>query len=149
MPEHLRRKQVEATPEALEELEKSLSQHPFFITQDQINNLSPSEPLPPLLESLQQLKYSPDENSELDLALCYKTDALYVYLLCINYKTIIEMGLHFNFHFNRFQFRHGKYRIAATIFTEAIKHAESHKDDVELIANLYNNRGVCSFYIQV
>lgn len=73
LPDHLRRK---AEPETLAELEATLINHPFFITQSQIDALSPNEPLPPLLDAFQQLKYSPDENTPLELAKNYKTDAL-------------------------------------------------------------------------
>lgn len=62
--------------------------------------------------------------------------------------TYLLIGLFILFLIHRFQYKHGKYRIAATIFTEAIKHAEIHAEDLELLANLYNNRGVCQYYIE-
>ncbi|XP_021960443.1 DNA polymerase interacting tetratricopeptide repeat-containing, protein of 47 kDa [Folsomia candida] len=132
LPAHLRR--AAPTPEELADLESSLVNHPFFITQSQIDALSPSEPLPPLLDALQQLKYSPDENTPLELALNYKTDGL-------------------------FQFKMGKYRIAASIFSEAIKTLEQsgekngeEEEEVTakidaLLPTLYNNRGVCQFHV--
>ncbi|XP_035712801.1 uncharacterized protein LOC110856381 [Folsomia candida] len=91
---------------------------------------SPSESLTLLLHALQQLKYSPDENTHLELSLQYKTDG-------------------------HFLFNLGKHRIAASIFSEAIKTMEqggetSCEEEEEvtakidaLLPTLYNNRGVC------
>lgn len=99
------------------ELEAELASHPFFMKEAP----APGEPLHPLVEAIQQLKYSEDENTPEELAKTYKEDGLW-------------------------HFKLGKYRIAASIFTEGIKHGEK-CEDKEILANLYNNRGVCQFYV--
>lgn len=75
----------------------------------------------PLVEALQQLKYSPDENTPEELAANYKEDGI-------------------------FHFKLKKYRIAVLCFTEGIKslhNDEAHETEGgnnELEAQLYNNR---------
>jgi len=84
------------------------------------------EPLPPLLEALQQLKYSEDDNTPEELALNYKEDG--------------------NFHFKL-----KKYRIATACFSEAIRIATSDEkmnQNHELIAQLYNNRAASQFHLE-
>jgi tetratricopeptide (TPR) repeat protein len=83
------------------------------------------EPLPPLIEAFQQLKYSTDDNSPNDLAKNYKEDGL-------------------------FQFKLKKYRIATTCFSEAIRHAENklnEEPDATLTSQLYNNRAAAQFHV--
>ena len=84
------------------------------------------EPLPPLLEGLQQLKYSEDDNTPEELALNYKEDGL-------------------------FHFKLKKYRVATACFTEAIRKATSEENptqNAELIAQLYNNRAAAQFHLE-
>lgn len=83
------------------------------------------EPLPPLLEALQQLKYSEEDNTLEELALNYKEDG--------------------NFHFKL-----KKYRVAIACFTEAIRKATADgklSTNRELIAQLYNNRAASQFHL--
>jgi tetratricopeptide (TPR) repeat protein len=84
------------------------------------------EPLPPLLEALQQLKYSEVDNTPEELAVNYKEDGL-------------------------FHFKIKKYRIAIACFTEAIRKGTSEGNPTpnkELIAQLYNNRAAAQFHLE-
>jgi len=84
------------------------------------------EPLPPLLQGLQQLKYSEDDNTCEELALNYKEDGLFHYKL-------------------------KKYRIATACFTEALRKATSEDNPEiknELVAQLYNNRAAAQFHLE-
>ena len=49
--------------------EKEMEQHPFFNKE-----INPGAELPPLLQGIQDLKYSPDENTPEELAKNYKED---------------------------------------------------------------------------
>jgi len=103
-------------------LEEELKQHPFFIKEAP----KEGEPVPPLIEALQAIKYSPDDNTPDELAKNYKEDGL-------------------------FHFKLKKYRIAVLCFTEAIRSAESPNNPIpngELTAQLYNNRAAAHFHIQ-
>ncbi|CAB4069116.1 unnamed protein product [Lepeophtheirus salmonis] len=51
--------------------EKEMEEHPFFATSSNEGELSP------LMQGIQDIKYSPDENSPLELALNYKEDGNY------------------------------------------------------------------------
>lgn len=95
-----------------EEMEK----HPFFMTQIPEN---PSE-VSPLIEGLQQLKYSEEYNTPNELAQSYKEDG-------------------------NFNYKHKKYRLAILCFSKGIS---SKCEDVELMAQLYNNRALAQYKLQ-
>lgn len=95
--------------------EQEMEQHPFFMKKLP----EEGEPLPPLLEAFQQLKYDPDENTTEDLALAYKNDG-------------------------NFNFKLKKYRFAIANYTEGLKQKCG---NVELEANLYLNRAACQFHL--
>lgn len=95
-----------------EEMEK----HPFFMKKTP----EPGEELSPLMEGLQQLKYSPDENTPEELANNYKDDG-------------------------NFNYKHKKYRMAIISYTEGIK---TKCKDQELMAQLYNNRAASHYMLK-
>ena len=80
----------------------------------------PGDELHPMLEGLQQLKFDPDENTSDELADKYKEDGNY-------------------------WLKHKKYRIAIMNYTEGIK---SKPENLELLANLFNNRSAAQFFLQ-
>ena len=111
-----------------------MEQHPFFMKKLP----EEGEPLPPLLEAFQQLKYDPDENTTegnhdlfklfvftffkgkyADLALAYKDDG-------------------------NFNFKLKKYRFAITNYTEGLKQKCG---NVAIDASLYLNRAACQFHL--
>ncbi|CAD6238708.1 GSCOCG00008529001-RA-CDS [Cotesia congregata] len=94
-----------------EEMEK----HPFFMKQFPENG-----EVSPLMEGLQQLKYSEEENSPEELAINYKEDG-------------------------NFNFKYKKYRLAILSYTEGIK--TQCKDD-NIRAQLYNNRAAAHFMLK-
>lgn len=96
--------------------EQEMVQHPFFMTQAP----EEGEPLPPLLEGLQQLKYDPDENTPDELATSYKEDG-------------------------NFNFKVKKYRWAILNYTEGIKIKPT---DVSLLASLHLNRAAAHFHLE-
>lgn len=95
-----------------EEMEK----HPFFMTKMPEN---PTE-LSPLMEGLQQLKYSEEYNTPNELAQSYKEDG-------------------------NFNFKYKKYRLAILSFSKGIS---SNCEDKELLAQLYNNRALAQFKLK-
>ncbi|CAG7830598.1 unnamed protein product [Allacma fusca] len=110
-PEAVKKRQTQT----YEEVEKELMEHPFFLKE------LPKEgdPLPPLLEAFQQLKYSETDNSAADLLENYKQDGL-------------------------FHFKLKKWRTSAMCFTEGLKYAEDSWEK----AKLYNNRAACQFHLE-
>ncbi|KAK9500762.1 hypothetical protein O3M35_001961 [Rhynocoris fuscipes] len=102
----------EAWPE--DKWQEEMEKHPFFMTE-----VPKDGELPPLLQGLQELKYSTEENTPEDLAKAYKDDG--------------------NYHFKL-----KKYRMAILCYTEGIKQRSY---DVELNANLYNNRAAAHYFI--
>ncbi|XP_046447563.1 tetratricopeptide repeat protein 4-like [Daphnia pulex] len=95
--------------------EQEMEQHPFFMKKLP----EEGEPLPPLLEAFQQLKYDPEENTTEDLALSYKDDG-------------------------NFNFKLKKYRFAIANYTEGLKQKCG---NVEIDATLYLNRAACQFHL--
>ncbi|XP_043289568.1 DNA polymerase interacting tetratricopeptide repeat-containing, protein of 47 kDa isoform X2 [Venturia canescens] len=95
-----------------EEMEK----HPFFMKEVP----KAGEPVSPLMEGLQQLKYSTEDNTPEELAVSYKEDGNY------NYK-------------------YKNYRLAILSYTEGIK---TKCKDNALMAQLYNNRAAANFMLQ-
>ncbi|KAG6797754.1 tetratricopeptide repeat protein 4 [Apis mellifera caucasica] len=80
----------------------------------------PGEELSPLMEGLQQLKYGEDENTPEELANNYKEDG-------------------------NFNFKYKKYRLAILSYTEGIR---TKCKDVDLMAQLYNNRAAAHFMLK-
>uniref|UniRef100_A0A1L8DTZ6 Putative hsp90 co-chaperone cns1 n=1 Tax=Nyssomyia neivai TaxID=330878 RepID=A0A1L8DTZ6_9DIPT len=95
-----------------EEMEK----HPFFMKR--LPEIG--EPVDPLVEGIQQLKYDPLENTPEELAENYKEDG--------------------NFHM-----KHRKYRISIFSYTEGISAKCTNN---ELNAALYNNRSAAHFFLR-
>ena len=95
-----------------EEIEK----HPFFMTQLPENATEVS----PLIEGLQQLKYSEEYNTPNELAQSYKEDG-------------------------NFNYKHKKYRLAILSFSKGIS---SQCEDKELMAQLYNNRALAQLKLK-
>ncbi|KAJ8669310.1 hypothetical protein QAD02_000569 [Eretmocerus hayati] len=95
-----------------EEMEK----HPFFMKEMPENPLEMS----PLMEGLQQLKYSEEYNTPNELALNYKEDG-------------------------NFNYKHKKYRLAILCFTKGIS---TKCEDQTVLAQLYSNRALAQFKLQ-
>lgn len=95
-----------------EEMEK----HPFFMTKAP----EAGEPLSPLMEGLQQLKYSETDNTPQELAATYKEDGNY-------------------------NFKIKKYRLAIISYTEGLK---QRCGDSQLESELYNNRAAAHFFLK-
>ena len=94
--------------------EDEMANHPFFKKQ-----FEDGEELSPLMQGLQDLKYSPDDNSPEELAKNYKEDG-------------------------NFNFKCKKYRFAVASYTEGLKAKCS---DLELNAQLLTNRAAAQFHI--
>ncbi len=91
--------------------EKEMESHPFFASNQALLEDAAKGQLSPLMEGLQLLKYSPDENSKEDLAKNYKEDG-------------------------NFQFKLKKYRLAIAAYTEGIRcKGEDNLVNVQLITN--------------
>ncbi len=97
-----------------ENWEQEMEQHPFFTSQ-----IDGSQELSPLLQGIQDLKYSPDENTPEELAKNYKEDG-------------------------NFNFKCGKYRFAVASYSEGLKHRCS---DELLNTQLLSNRAAAQFRI--
>ena len=100
--------------------EQEMESHPFFASNDEslLEDASKGE-LSPLIEGLQQLKYSPDENTADELAINYKEDG-------------------------NFQFKLKKYRLAIAAYTEGIKCKSS---DELVQVQLMTNRAAAQFHL--
>ena len=94
--------------------EEELANHPFFKKQ-----FEDGEELSPLMQGLQDLKYSPDDNTPEELAKNYKEDG-------------------------NFNFKCKKYRFAVASYTEGLK---ARCSDSELNAQLLTNRAAAQFHI--
>lgn len=95
--------------------EEEMEKHPIFMSKP----LEEGEELPPMVEALQQLKYDPEFNSPIELAMSYKEDG------------------------NQ-NFKRKKYRWAVESYTNAL---DSKCEDKELNAVLYTNRAIAQFCI--
>lgn len=102
----------EAWPE--DRWQEEMEKHPFFMTK-----IPEDGEVPPLLQGLQELKYSPEENTPEDLAKAYKEDGNYQYKL-------------------------KKYRMAILCYSEGIK---QRSNDIELNGQLYNNRAAAHYFL--
>ncbi len=94
--------------------EQEMEEHPFFT-----RNIDPSKELPPLLQGIQDLKYSPDENTPEELAKNYKEDG-------------------------NFNFKCKKYRLAVASYTEGLR---QRSDDTLLETQLLTNRAAAQFHL--
>lgn len=95
--------------------EEALANHPFF----QSEEWKEGKELSPLMKGIQDLKYSPDENSPEELATNYKEDG-------------------------NFNFKCKKYRFAIASYTEGLKAGGT---DVLVNTQLYTNRAAAQFHI--
>nr|CAD7588886.1 unnamed protein product [Timema genevievae] len=109
-----KRSYTEGWPE--DRWQEEMEKHPFFMSQPP----SGDQPLSPLMEGLQQLKYDETENSPEDLANSYKEDG-------------------------NFNFKIKKYRMAIIAYTEGLRHKCS---DDKLNAQLHNNRAAAHFFLK-
>ena len=100
--------------------EQEMESHPFFASnQNELLEEASKGELSPLIEGLQQLKYSPEENTADELAVNYKEDG-------------------------NFQFKLKKYRLAIAAYTEGIKCKSS--DDLVQV-QLMTNRAAAQFHL--
>jgi len=97
-----------------ENWEEEMQQHPFFN-----KGWMEGEELPPLMKGLQDLKYSPDENTPEELAVSYKEDG-------------------------NFNFKCKKYRFAVASYTEGLLAKSS---DMLVNTQLYTNRAASQYHI--
>lgn len=97
-----------------ENWEEEMQKHPFFN-----QGWKEGEELPPLMQGLQDLKYSPDENTPEELAKNYKEDG-------------------------NFNFKCKKYRFATASYTEGLKVKCGVK---EVETALLTNRAAAQFYV--
>ncbi|XP_063229739.1 tetratricopeptide repeat protein 4 [Bacillus rossius redtenbacheri] len=111
---HGKHEYTEGWPE--DRWQEEMEKHPFFMSSAPGEN----EPLSPLMEGLQQLKYDESENSPEELAEAYKMDG--------------------NFHF-----KIRKYWLAIVAYTEGLRRKCS---DDSLNAQLYNNRAAAHFFLK-
>nr|CAD7444821.1 unnamed protein product [Timema bartmani] len=109
-----KRSYTEGWPE--DRWQEEMEKHPFFMSHPP----SADQPLSPLMEGLQQLKYDEKENSPEDLANSYKEDG-------------------------NFNFKIKKYRMAIVAYTEGLRHKCS---DDKLNAQLHNNRAAAHFFLK-
>nr|BAN21437.1 tetratricopeptide repeat protein, putative [Riptortus pedestris] len=98
-----------------EEWDKEIESHPFFMKE-----VPEGEELPPLLQGLQEIKYSPDSNTADDLAVAYKDDG-------------------------NFNFKHKNYRKAVIAYSEGLKQPFNNS---HLKAQLYNNRAAANIHLE-
>ena len=99
--------------------EEEFAKHPFFASTDAIIEDAAKGQLNPLMEGLQNLKYSPDENTAEELAKNYKEDG-------------------------NFQFKLKKYRLAVAAYTEGIR-CKSGDDLINV--QLITNRAAAQFHL--
>ncbi|KDR14373.1 tetratricopeptide repeat protein 4 isoform X2 [Zootermopsis nevadensis] len=109
-----KRSYTEGWPE--DRWEEEMEKHPFFMSKAP----EAGEPLSPLMEGLQQLKYSETDNTPQDLAAAYKEDGNY-------------------------NFKLKKYRLAIISYTEGLR---QRCGDSHLESELYNNRAAAHFFLK-
>ncbi|XP_069704405.1 tetratricopeptide repeat protein 4 isoform X2 [Periplaneta americana] len=97
-------------------MEKEMEKHPFFMTKAP----EPGQPLSPLMEGLQQLKYSEALNTPEELATSYKEDGNY-------------------------NFKMKNYRLAIISYTEGLKQKCGNS---QLESELHNNRAASNFFLK-
>jgi len=97
-----------------EKWEEEMQQHPFFNS-----GWQEGKELSPMMQGLQDLKYSPDENTPEELAVSYKEDG-------------------------NFNFKCKKYRFAIASYTEGLK---SKSSDIMVNVQLFTNRAASQYHI--
>ncbi len=97
-----------------ENWEEEMERHPFFA-----KGVDDTKELSPLLKGIQDLKYSPDENTPEELAKNYKEDG-------------------------NFNFRAKKYRLAVLSYTEGLRQKCGQR---ELETQLLTNRAAAHFHL--
>ena len=112
-----------------ENWETEMEKHPFFATQ---NSLDPTKELSPLMKGIQDLKYSPEENTPAELSANYKEDG-------------------------NFNFKCKKYRLAILAYSEGLRNVniamssfdemndQEKKDIATLKAQLITNRAASQY----
>lgn len=95
--------------------EEEMQQHPFFN-----QGWKEGEELSPLMQGMQDLKYSPDENTPEDLAKNYKEDG-------------------------NFNFKCKKYRFAVASYTEGLR---AKAGDSEINTQLFTNRAAAQYHLE-
>merc|ERR1711981_1259989 len=96
-----------------------MAKHPFFASNESILEDAAKGELNPLMHGLQQLKYSPEENTAEELALNYKEDG-------------------------NFQFKMKKYRLSIAAYTEGIK---CKSQDPLINVQLITNRAAAQYHL--
>ena len=99
--------------------EEEMESHPFFASNDKLLEDAAKGKLNPMMEGLQNLKYSPEENSPDELAKNYKEDG-------------------------NFQFKFKKYRLAIAAYTEGIK---CKSEDLLINVQLITNRAAAQYHL--
>jgi tetratricopeptide (TPR) repeat protein len=99
--------------------EQEMESHPFFASNEALLSDAAKGELSPLMEGLQLLKYSPDENTPDDLAKNYKDDG-------------------------NFQFKVKKYRLAVAAYTEGLR---CKCEDTLVNVQLLSNRAAAQFHL--
>lgn len=99
--------------------EEEMESHPFFASNEKLLETSAKGELSPLMQGLQQLKYSSEENSPDELAKNYKEDG-------------------------NFQFKLKKYRLAIAAYTEGIK---CKCQDEVIQVQLVTNRAAAQYHL--
>lgn len=99
--------------------EKEMESHPFFTQNDTLLEQAAKGELDPMMKGLQDLKYSPDENTKEELAKNYKEDG-------------------------NFQFKLKKYRLSIAAYTEGIK---CKSDDAIIHVQLITNRAAAQYHL--
>ena len=100
--------------------EEEMESHPFFASNDKILEDAAKGKLNPMMEGLQNLKYSAEENSSEELAKNYKDDG-------------------------NFQFKLKKYRLAVAAYTEGIR---CKSEDIITNVQLITNRAAAQFHLK-
>ena len=115
-----------------------MEQHPFFMK----TLPEEGEPLPPLLEAFQQLKYDPEENTTEGKKFAFSQ----FLLICVLYSSTLsipDLALSYKDDGN-FNFKLKKYRFAIANYTEGLKQ-KCGKPEVD--ATLYLNRAAAQFHL--
>jgi len=99
--------------------EREMESHPFFALNDTLMEEASKDELSPLMKGLQDLKYSPDENTSEELAKNYKEDG-------------------------NFQFKMKKYRLSIAAYTEGIK---CKSEDTIINVQLVTNRAAAQYHL--
>lgn len=102
-----------------ENWQEEMESHPFFASNQALLEDASKGQLSPLMQGLQELKYSPEENSADELAKNYKDDG-------------------------NFQFKLKKYRLAIAAYTEGIK---CKSEDPLVNVQLITNRAAAQFHL--